>query len=154
MKLNKETSSKPAVKKASLAGTAPRVPSVLDIAPQKPRAAVPVPEVPALKVSSRSTPIKVSAPTARSKKESLTTVQAKIDVGFGNELFIRGQGDGLSWDKGTPLKCEDASTWVWTTKEAKGKAEFKLLINDELWASGENVAVNPGETLETVPSFN
>ena len=32
--------------------------------------------------------------------------------------------------------------------------EFKLLINDEVWASGENVAVNPGETIETVPSLN
>jgi len=152
MKLNKETPTKLAIKKTSAAGSAPRVPSVLDIAPAKPKVAVP--ETPALKAPSRATPIKVSAPKARSKMESLTMVQAKIDVGFGNVLFIRGHGDGLSWDKGTPLKCEDASTWVWTTKEAKGKVEFKLLINDEVWASGENVAVNPGETIETVPSFN
>ena len=152
MKLNKATSPKLAVKKLAPAGAAPRVPSVLDIAPAKPRAAAP--EAPALRGPSQAAPIKVSAPKARLKKESLTTVQAKIDVGFGNVLFIRGQGDGLSWNKGTPLECEDASTWVWSTKEAKGKVEFKLLINDEIWASGENVAVNPGETIETVPSFN
>jgi hypothetical protein len=44
---------------------------------------------------------------------SVTVVEAKINVGLGNHLFIRGQGDGLSWFEGVPLNCVDATTWVW-----------------------------------------
>lgn len=153
MKLNKETVTKPALRKVSPAGVAPRIPSVLEIAPARPQAS-PTVSSDAKATTSEPTPIKLAPPKPRSKKETLTTVQARIDVGYGNALFIRGQGDGLSWDKGTPLQCHDASTWVWSTKQATEKVEFKLLINDEIWANGENVAVNPGETIETVPSFN
>jgi hypothetical protein len=37
--------------------------------------------------------------------EEFTVVEARIDVGLGNALFIRGQGDGLNWDQGQPLAC-------------------------------------------------
>lgn len=82
-----------------------------------------------------------------------TIIQAKTDVGFGNSLFIRGQGDGLSWDKGLPLSCIDGSAWVWFTKLAKGKVVFKLLLNDQVWAQGEDVVVEAGKKIEVVPVF-
>jgi hypothetical protein len=85
--------------------------------------------------------------------EPVTEVAAKINVGFGNQLFIRGQGDGLRWDKGTPLQCRDGSTWVWQTRQAKDKVIFKLLLNDRTWASGEDLVVKAGQKLETVPQF-
>jgi hypothetical protein len=89
----------------------------------------------------------------QSPTEQATVVQAKIDVGFGNSLFIRGQGDGLSWEKGLPLNCIDGSAWVWSTRRAKGKVVFKLLLNDQLWAKGEDVVVEAGKEIEVVPVF-
>jgi hypothetical protein len=85
--------------------------------------------------------------------EQTTIIQAKTDVGFGNSLFIRGQGDGLSWDKGLPLSCIDGSAWVWSTRRAKAKVVFKLLLNDQAWAKGEDMVVEAGKKIEIVPVF-
>ncbi|HXP60188.1 MAG TPA: hypothetical protein VN829_06830, partial [Dongiaceae bacterium] len=43
--------------------------------------------------------------------QPVTEVVARVDVGFGNTLFIRGQGNGLSWERGTRLACAGPSTW-------------------------------------------
>jgi hypothetical protein len=83
----------------------------------------------------------------------VTEVVARGDVGFGNSLFIRGEGDGLSWDRGTPLACTDASTWVWSASQAREKVVFKLLLNDQVWAKGEDVVVKAGQRVEVVPGF-
>ena len=85
--------------------------------------------------------------------EPVTSVEAKIDVGFGNALFIRGQGQGLSWDKGLPLNPVDARTWKWSTREAKGRLSFKLLVNDQVWAKGDDVVVEAGHSLRLTPGF-
>jgi len=85
--------------------------------------------------------------------EKLTEVKAKVDVGWGNTLFIRGQGDGLSWDKGRPLLCADSSTWVWSTRHASSSIVFKLLLNDQVWAAGADGVVQAGQSLEVVPTF-
>ena len=85
--------------------------------------------------------------------EPVTVVEAKIDVGLGNRLFIRGQGDGLSWFEGIPLNCVDATTWVWSTNHAREKVVFKLLLNDQVWAKGEDVVVEAGRKIEVVPCF-
>ncbi len=74
-------------------------------------------------------------------------------MGYGNWLFIRGEGEGLSWESGLPLTCVDANTWVWTLKEAKRPARFKLLLNDQIWAEGEDLTVQPGTTLAVTPTF-
>ena len=97
--------------------------------------------------------VKPLASETQRGKQSATTVAAKIDVGFGNALFIRGQGPGLSWDRGTPLNCRDDSIWVWSADKAKEKIEFKLLLNDQVWAQGENVTIAAGEKIEVVPRF-
>jgi hypothetical protein len=85
--------------------------------------------------------------------ETLTEIAARIDVGLGNTLFIRGQGDGLSWDKGAPLECQDGSTWVWSTRRANDRLIFKLLLNDLIWAQGDDLIVEPGKKIEVAPRF-
>lgn len=79
-------------------------------------------------------------------------IEAKIDVGFGNKLFARGQGAGLSWDHGIPLECVDSQTWRLTVP-AKDKLQFKLLLNDSVWSQGEDVVAAPGKKVEVVPAF-
>ncbi len=77
--------------------------------------------------------------TSPKPSQQTTIVEAKVDVEFGNSLFIRGQGAELSWDKGLPLSCIDGSTWVWSTTKAKDRLVFKLVLNDQVWAQGEDV---------------
>ncbi len=88
--------------------------------------------------------------TARSGKP--VTIEAKIDVGFGNSLYVRGEGTGLSWNQGIPLTCVDNSTWKWSV-EATDKLKFKLLLNDSVWAAGEDLVAAPGQKLEVSPKF-
>lgn len=80
------------------------------------------------------------------------TIEAKIDVGFGNNLFVRGQGAGLSWERGLPLENVDSQTWRLTVP-AKDKLQFKLLLNDSVWAQGEDVVAAPGKKVEVIPAF-
>lgn len=80
------------------------------------------------------------------------TIEAKIDVGFGNNLFLRGQGGGLSWERGTPLKCLNAQTWQWSGK-ADANLRFKLLLNDSVWAHGEDLVASPGQRVQITPAF-
>lgn len=106
---------------------------------------------------------KPSAPKAEKKaagaakkpaKASVTVVVAKYDVGHGNSLFIRGEGGGLSWDKGTLMENAGNDVWVWTTNEAlKGNVSFKFLINDEGWCAGDNMTAKAGETTTLYPAF-
>jgi hypothetical protein len=89
--------------------------------------------------------------SAGSQHKSVT-IQAKINVGFGNTLYLRGEGRGLSWNQGIPLTCVDNSTWQWSG-EADDKLKFKLLLNDSVWSKGEDLLVAPGERLEVSPAF-
>ena len=86
------------------------------------------------------------------KTQKSVTIEAKIDVGFGNKLFLRGEGEGLSWNHGIPLTCVDSSTWKWTG-EASDKVKFKLLLNDAVWAKGEDLTAAPGQRLQVAPAF-
>lgn len=82
-----------------------------------------------------------------------TAVIAKVDVGFGNELFIRGESGGLSWEKGLPMNCKANDEWHWESSSIKKPTPFKLLINDSEWSVGENETVVPSATCSTTPSF-
>src|SRR5215208_7961828 len=75
------------------------------------------------------------------------TIEARIDVGFGNSLYLRGEGEGLNWNHGIPLTCVDGTTWKWSC-EAKDNLKFKLLLNDAVWAQGEDLIAAPGQRLE------
>ncbi len=95
--------------------------------------------------------ITVSSGSTRNGAEPVT-IEAKIDVGFGNTLFLRGEGAGLSWTQGVPLTCVDSKTWKWTGNGVE-KLKFKLLINDQIWSQGEDLVAAPGQKLEISPAF-
>jgi hypothetical protein len=80
-------------------------------------------------------------------------VIAKIDVGFGNFITIRGRGAGLSWHRGQPLKNEGHDTWRWGGFSLEGGIEFKLLINDNQWECGCNHTCCGGAIFEFSPKF-
>ena len=113
-------------------------------------AAVVKPTTPEPAPAAKKAPAKKAATT--SKPAPLTTIVAKVDVGFGNSLYLRGQGSSLSWDKGIVMGCAGPDEWVWST-DAKGDLEFKFLLNDEIWASGPNSTVAAGERIVIEPQF-
>jgi hypothetical protein len=84
---------------------------------------------------------------------SVTKIVAKIDVGFGNTLYIRGEGPGLSWEKGIPLDCVADDQWSLTLAETSRPVVFKFLVNDLTWCVGDDFVVQPGATAEILPVF-
>ena len=107
----------------------------------------------AKKTVKKTTVRKTTKKAAAKKPISKTTIAARVDVGFGNNLYIRGEGAGLSWDVGILMKNLSPYEWAWEAKNASKPIEYKLLINDELWANGENQFAMAGDTAITAPTF-
>ena len=130
--------------------------AVKKVAAKKATKKVVAKKAPAKKVSPKKAPAKKTvAPKAKSptKKALKTSIIARVDVGFGNQLYIRGTGADLSWDKGLPLENVSAYEWAFATTEATSDVTFKFLINDELWAEGDNVTAAEGATSISSPVF-
>jgi D-alanyl-D-alanine carboxypeptidase len=148
----KKTTTKKAVKKAPAKKAAKKVA---------------VKKAPAKKVAAKKAPAKKVAPAvpakpakkaavkkAAAKKVAKTSIIARVDVGFGNSLYVRGQGAGLSWDQGVLLDNVSPYEWTFSSTQAKGDVTFKFLINDEAWADGENLTVAAGGTSISSPVFD
>jgi len=116
------------------------------------------------KTTPKPAPAKKSAPAARkapvasavkktAPKAVLTTISARIDIGFGNSLFVRGEGPGLSWDKGTVMECTGEAQWTLKLTESARPIIFKFLRNDEVWSVGEDYTAKPGASAVFVPVF-
>ena len=101
------------------------------------------------KVAARKTARKV----AKKKESIVTTVIAKLDAGFGNQLYIRGNSSGLTWDAGVLMENAGSDEWVWKSSAVTSELEFKVLVNDVTWSGGPNGVVFPGATVVFEPSF-
>jgi hypothetical protein len=86
-------------------------------------------------------------------KPVVTTITALINVGFGNALYIRGEGPGLSWDQGVLLECAADDKWTFALGESSRPIVFKLLINDQIWSIGDDYTVAPGNSMTVTPVF-
>ncbi len=82
-----------------------------------------------------------------------TQIVAQVDIGFGNQLFVRGEGAGLSWEKGLPMANVAADRWQVTLQAATAPIVFKFLINDVTWSVGDDHMAAPGSTVTLVPLF-
>lgn len=86
-------------------------------------------------------------------KKGRTKITIKYDVGFPNQLYIRGKGANLSWEKGIPLKNIKADEWIWESDANFLNCEFKVLVNDKHYEKGENHLVASGSTIIYTPHF-
>ncbi len=107
----------------------------------------------AAKKVAKKAPKKTVGKKAVASKRSKTVVEAIIDVGFGNLLYIRGDAPGLSWKTGVPMDCAGAESWSISMSDVNSSFEYKVLINDIHWESGSNNIAKPGSTSSTSPSF-
>ncbi len=75
-------------------------------------------------------------------------------IGIGNRLFIRGEGTGLSWEKGVPLQFVSIGKWRWETNDASAPVQFKLYKNDEVECTAlGQLSVDPGYQQEVIAAF-
>ncbi len=94
-------------------------------------------------------------PVAAAGKGSLvsTTITAHIDIGFGNILFVRGEGPGLSWDRGLAMKCESDDQWSLVLPAGSRPVIFKFLVNDLSWSTGSDYVIDAGTKIVLTPAF-
>jgi hypothetical protein len=138
--------------------TTPAAPAPI---PAKIIAAKPVKKTPpstkavAVPVIKAAPPVLKVAPVIKAAPATLasTKIVAKIDVGFGNTLYVRGEGSGLSWEKGVPLDCIADDEWSLSLSETSRPVVFKFLINDLTWSIGEDYAAQPGSAVVFTPAF-
>ena len=103
-------------------------------------------------------PAKKSAAPAKKRpavasEPPATFISAKIDLGFGNHLYLRGEGPGLSWDHGLAMDSVGANLWTSSVKHASAPVIFKVLANDLTWSEGPDYVVKPGHSITITPTF-
>lgn len=83
-------------------------------------------------------------------KRIVTTIRVHHNVGFENQIYLRGSAYPLTWNFGRSMLNISPDVWIYET-ERIGKGEkftFKPLINDRIWSIGENYTVVGGETID------
>ncbi len=81
-------------------------------------------------------------------------IVALANVGWGNSVYIRGEGGNLSWDMGAPLYCVGDDRWVYAYPADSPPKAFKFTLNDTHWALGENLHPDGNEILIHIPQFS
>ena len=101
-----------------------------------------------------TSPVTIKTPVAPVVAASVVTkIVANTDVGFGNALYVRGDGPGLSWDLGKPMQCVANNRWELTLGESARPVSFKVLLNDTTGCTGADSVVPSGGTITITPEF-
>jgi hypothetical protein len=124
-------------------------------APKKP-APAPAPEgEPSLGIEEPPPPPPAAEISERAvSSDGATRLLVTAYIGIGNRLFIRGEGPGLSWDKGVPLQFVSIGKWRWETATADAPVKFKLYKNDETECTALGAqTLDPGHQAEVTAAF-
>jgi len=87
--------------------------------------------------------------------DGLTRLLVTAYIGIGNKLYVRGEGPGLTWDRGVPLQFVSIGKWRWESADVTAPVTLKLYKNDvyECAAVGP-LTLTPGHQQEVTASFN
>jgi len=135
------------MKKSTTKSTKSPAPATKSAVPAASPASVPA----VTKIKAAVPPTVVVKPVAPTRLA--TTITALIDIGYGNTLFLRGEGPGLSWDKGISLESVADNKWKIALPESERPLVFKFLLNDVTWSAGEDFTVAPGTSITLTPTF-
>jgi predicted alpha/beta superfamily hydrolase len=80
-----------------------------------------------------------------------TTINLHCDAGFGNSIFVRGEGP-LQWNQGSAARVQSPNQWTFGL-DLERPVQFKPILNDQEWSIGGNYQVSPGQTLDIHPVF-
>jgi hypothetical protein len=111
-------------------------------------------ELPALDLDDSDSRSAASVAERVLSSDGATRVLVTAYIGIGNRVFIRGEGAGLSWDKGVPLQFVSIGKWRWENSEASSPVRFKLYKNDEIECAALGAQeLQPGHQLEVTAAF-
>jgi predicted alpha/beta superfamily hydrolase len=82
-----------------------------------------------------------------------TTIHVHYDIGFGNNISIRGNKAPLSWTTGLPATWTTGNVWLWQTATTMGAYEFKPLSNNSIWSTGGNFVVSASQAAVHIYPF-
>lgn len=92
---------------------------------------------------------------AKATVSVLTPIRVHYNVGVGNRITARGDTDPFRWDCG--LDAQNAAADVWELQLEQLPAgqtfQFKPLINDAAYSTGENYVGTGGQALDIYPAF-
>ncbi len=87
------------------------------------------------------------SPVKPKKGDAVIVVNALI--GIGNKPYLRGDGAGLSPDKGVPMDYIEIGKWRYVLRDFDGELHYTILKNDEVPPNGEsNFSISCGQKNE------
>lgn len=101
-------------------------------------------------------PAKPTKRRAKPKGRSgLTPIRVHYNVGLGNRITARGDTDPFRWDCGIDAQNAAADVWEFHLEAvpAGQTFQFKPLINDTTYSTGDNYVGTGGQTLDIYPAF-
>ena len=101
-------------------------------------------------------PAKATKRRAKPKGRSeLTPIRVHYNVGMGNRITVRGDTDPFGWDCGIDAQNEAVDVWEFKLEQvpAGQTFQFKPLINDTAYSTGDNYVGTGGQTLDIYPAF-
>ena len=87
-------------------------------------------------------------------KNGDTAVVANAFLGIGNIPYIRGNGAGLSQEKGTAMDLLEIGKYQWKCEGIISEpVKISIWLNDEIPSNLGELTLNPNETLDIDPTF-
>jgi hypothetical protein len=89
------------------------------------------------------------------ERSGLMPIRVHYNVGLGNRISVRGDTDPFRWDCGIDARNTASDVWEFQLKRipAGRTFQFKPLINDTTYSTGDNYVVTGGKTLDIYPVF-
>ena len=95
---------------------------------------------------------KSEAPKPAAKRKRKAEIVVAAFVGIQNGIFLRGDGPGLSPDKGVRMEMTGIGEWAWSG-DVKEKFTAQLMLNDKDPSNLGSFTVSPGDVLKLNPTF-
>jgi len=88
-------------------------------------------------------------------KLELTPIRVHYNVGMGNRITVRGDADPFRWDSGVDAQNAGADVWEFQLEHvpAGQTFQFKPLINDTAFSTGDNYVGTGGQAVDVYPAF-
>jgi len=102
----------------------------------------------------RAKPTKERAKPTK-ERSGLMPIRVHYNVGLGNRISVRGDTDPFRWDSGIDARNTASDVWEFQLERIpSGQTfQFKPLINDTTYSTGDNYVVTGGKTLDIYPAF-
>ncbi len=90
-----------------------------------------------------------SAGRAKAARKGQTSIIVNAMIGIGNKPYLRGDGGGLSPEKGVPMDFVEIGKWQWICpEEISEPLHLEVFVNDEIKLDAAQYSLSPNQKLE------